>query len=148
MPLHLLTNFEIQKYYKNETKLNGVYSRKSLPKIKDGAYAINLDEYKSAVCINQQMYVNGDNGSLSYNAFYFDSFGEEHIPKVLKILAGNKNIITKIWRIQAYNSVISGYFCIGFIDFMLKGKILSDYQSLFLLTNLKKMIKIILKYFQ
>ena len=70
------SNFEIQKYYKNETKLNGVYSRKNLPKIKDGAYAINLDEYKSTVCINQQMYVNGDNGSLSYNAFYFDSFGE------------------------------------------------------------------------
>ena len=38
------SNFEIQKYYKNETKLNGVYSRKNLPKIKDGAYAINLDE--------------------------------------------------------------------------------------------------------
>ena len=47
MPPHLLTNFEIQKYYKNEPKCNGVFSRDNLPeKIKDGAYVINLDEYK------------------------------------------------------------------------------------------------------
>ena len=40
-----LTNFEIQKYYQNEPRLNGVFSRDNLPKIKDGAYVINLDEY-------------------------------------------------------------------------------------------------------
>ena len=44
---HLLTNFKIQKYYKNKPKFNGVYSRNNLPKIKDGAYVINHDEYKS-----------------------------------------------------------------------------------------------------
>ena len=44
MPPHLLINFEIQKYYQNERKRNGVYSRNNLPKIKDGAYVINLDE--------------------------------------------------------------------------------------------------------
>ena len=47
MPPHLLTNFEIQKYYQNEPKFDGVYSRNNLPKIKDGAYVINLDEFKS-----------------------------------------------------------------------------------------------------
>ena len=47
MSLHPLTNFEIQKYYQNEAKFNGVYSKNNLPKIKDGAYAINLDEFKS-----------------------------------------------------------------------------------------------------
>ena len=47
--LHPLTNFEIQKYYENESKFNGVYSRNSLRKIKDGAYIINLDEHKSRV---------------------------------------------------------------------------------------------------
>ena len=47
MPPHLLTNFEIQKYYQNEPKFNGVYSRNNLPKIKNGAYVINLDEFKS-----------------------------------------------------------------------------------------------------
>ena len=45
MPPHPLTNFEIQKYYENETRLNGAYSRDNLPKIKDGAYVTNLDEY-------------------------------------------------------------------------------------------------------
>ena len=44
---HLLTNFEIQKYYQKKPKFNGVYSRNNLPKIKDGAYIINLDEFKS-----------------------------------------------------------------------------------------------------
>ena len=42
---HLLTNFEIQKHYQDEPRFNGVYSRDNLPKIKDGAYVINLDEY-------------------------------------------------------------------------------------------------------
>ena len=45
IPPHPLTNFEIQKYYQNELRFNGIYSRDNLPKIKDGAYAINLDEY-------------------------------------------------------------------------------------------------------
>ena len=47
MPPHLLTNFEIQNYYQNEAKFNGVYSRNNLPKIKNGTYVINLDEYKA-----------------------------------------------------------------------------------------------------
>ena len=47
MPPHLLTNFKIQKYYQNKPKFNGVYSRNNLPKIKDGVYVINLDEYES-----------------------------------------------------------------------------------------------------
>ena len=45
MPPHPLTNLEIQKYYQNESRFNGVYSRNNLPKLKDGAYVINLDEY-------------------------------------------------------------------------------------------------------
>ena len=47
MPIHPLTNFEIKKYYQKEPKVNGVYSRNGLPKIKDEAYVINRDEYKS-----------------------------------------------------------------------------------------------------
>ena len=46
MPPHPLTNFEIRKYYQNEPKFNGVYLRNNLPKIKDRAYLINLDEFK------------------------------------------------------------------------------------------------------
>ena len=47
MPPYPLTNFEIQKYYQNESKFNGVYSKNNLRKIKDGVYIINLDEYES-----------------------------------------------------------------------------------------------------
>ena len=60
----------------------------------------------------------------------------------------NENIITNIYRIQAYNSLMYGYFCIGFIDFMLKGKSLLDYINLFSPDNYEKNDKIILKYFQ
>ena len=61
VPSHYLTNFEIQNYYQNESKFDGVYSRSNLPKIKDGAYVINLDEYKSIGTYWIPLYVNGDN---------------------------------------------------------------------------------------
>ena len=62
---------------------------------------------------------------------YFNSFGVEHILKELKEFVKNKNIITNIFRIQAYDSIMCGYFCIGFIDFMLASKKLTDYTNLF-----------------
>ena len=62
---------------------------------------------------------------------YFDSCGVEHIPKEIKKFINNKNIITNIFRIQAYDSVMFRYFCIGFIDFMLKGNNLNDFTNLF-----------------
>ena len=82
------------------------------------------------------------------NVKYFDSFGVQHIPKEIKNSIGNKNIITNIYRIQVYNSIMCGYFCIGFIDFMLKGKSLLDYANLFSLNDYEKNDKVILKYFQ
>ena len=53
---------------------------------------------------------------------------------------GNKNIRTNIFRIQAYDSLICGYFCIGFIDFLVKGKSLTDFTKLFSQDDLKKMM--------
>ena len=50
---------------------------------------------------------------------YFDSFGVEHVPEEIKEFAGNKNITANIFWVQANDSVMCGYFCIGFIDFML-----------------------------
>ena len=137
-----LTNFEIQKYYQNEPKFNGVYSRNKLTKIKDVAYVIYLDEYKSIGTHWIDLYVNAE------NVTYFDSFGVEHVPKEVKKFIGNKNIITNIHRTQAYNLIMCGYFCIGFIDFMLKGKSLLDYTNLFSPNDYEKNDKIILKYFQ
>ena len=92
MPHHPITNFEIQKYYENEPKLNGVYSINNLPKIKDGAYIINFDEYESIGTNWIALYVN------SKNITYFDSFGVEHILKEVRKFIGNKNIATNIYR--------------------------------------------------
>ena len=82
------------------------------------------------------------------NVTYFDSFGVEYIPKEIKKFIGNKNIIANIYRIQAYDSIMCGYFCIGFIDFMLKGKSLPDHTNLFSSNDREKNYQIILKYFQ
>ena len=76
-----LSGFEIQTYYQNEANFNGFYQKNNLTKIKDGAYVINLDEFKSVGTHWVTLYVNINNGSISYNAIYFDSFGVEHIPK-------------------------------------------------------------------
>ena len=142
MSPHHLTNFEIQKYYENEPKFNGVYSRNNLPKIKSGVYIINLNESESIGTYWIALYIN-DN-----NVTYFDSFGVEHISKEIKKFIGNKRIITNIYRIQAYDSIMREYFCIGFIDFILKGKSLLDYTYSFSPNDYENIDKIILKYFQ
>ena len=93
MPPHSLTNFEILKYYQNEPRFNGVYSRDNLPKIKDGIYVINLDEYSDIGTHWVALYVQNN------NVTYFDSFGVEHIQKEIKAFINNKNIIKNICRI-------------------------------------------------
>ena len=80
-------------------------------------------------------------------AAYFDSFGIEHIPKEVKKFIGNENMVTNIYRIQNYDSIMCGYFCIGFIAYMFKGKSLTDYTNLFSPNNFKKNDDIILNYF-
>ena len=127
---HPLSNFEIQKYYKNEPRFNGVFSRNNLfKKIKDGAYIINLDEYADVGTHWIALFCNRN------EIVYFDSFGVEYIPEEIKEFSekfpGNENIKTNIFRIQEDNSIMCGYFCIGFIDFMLAGKKLTDYTNLF-----------------
>ena len=128
-----LTNFEIQKYYKNEPRFNCVFSRNNLPKkIKDGAYEINLDEYANVGTHWIALFCNRNEIVCS------DSFGVEHIPEEIKEFIKNKNIKDNIFWVQANNSVMHGYFCIGFIDFMLTGKKLTDYKNLFSPHDLKK----------
>ena len=82
------------------------------------------------------------------NATYFGNFGVEHFPKEIKKCIGNKKIIKIIYRIQTYDSIMCGYFCIGFIDFMLKGKSLVDYTNLFSPNDYEKNDKITRKCFQ
>ena len=142
MPPHPLTNFKIQKYYPNESRFNGVYSRDNLPKIKDGAYVMNLDEYSDIRTHWVALYVHNN------DVTYFDSFGVEHIPKGIKeFIDRSLSITTNIFRIQAYDSIMCRYFCIGFIDFMLAGKTLTEYANLFSPNNFKKNDDIVLNYF-
>ena len=108
MPCYPITNFEVLKYYQNEPKFNGVYSTSNLCKLKDGSYLIILDDYKSNGTRWVPAYVIGD------NVTYFDSFGFEYIPKEIKIFTSKRNIIN-IYRIQAKDSIICGYFCIDLL---------------------------------
>ena len=143
MPFHPLTNFEIQRYYQNELRFNGVFSRNNFPKkIKDGVYVMTLDEYANVGTHWIALFCNRN------ETLYFDSFGVEHVPEEIKEFVGNKNIIANIFRVQANNSVMCGYFCIGFIDFMLAGKKLTDFTNLFSPHDFEKNDKIILHYFK
>ena len=75
------------------------------------------------------MYINAE------NVTYFESFGVEHILKKNEKFMGNKYIAKNICRIQAYDSIMHGYFCTGFIDFMLKRKSLLQIYFLLMITE-------------
>ena len=151
LPFHQLTNIEINEYYKNEPRFNGVYSRNYLPnKIKKGAYVINLDEYENMGTHWVALFV-----KPKY-IVYFDSFGIEHIPKEINKFINNdtikssslKRIKSNIFRIQAYDSIMCGYFCIEFINYMLKGKTLLDNTNLFSPNDFKKNDRVIKRIFK
>ena len=86
--------------------------------------------------------------AVNINVTYFDSFGVEHIPKEIKTFSDRSlPIATNICRVQAYDSIMCRYFCIGLIDFMLAGKTLTEFTNLFSPNNFKKNDDIILNYF-
>ena len=142
LPCHPLTNFEIMDYYKNEPQFIGVYSRNNLPKtIKKGAFIINLDEYDDIGTHWIVLYVRN-------KCIYFDSFGVEHIPNEITTFIGNKDTISNIFRLQAYDSIMCGYFCLAFIDFMFAGKTLLQFTNLLSLYDFKKNDEIVGKMFK
>ena len=118
MPAPPLTNFEKQEYCKNESRFNGVYCRDNLPKTIK-------------------------NGAYVINLDEYADAGTHWIKFMEK-----KPIKTSIFRIQADSSIMCGYFCIGFIDFMLTGKSLTDFTGLFSPYDFKKNDDIILSYFK
>ena len=145
IPPHLLPNFEILKYYQNKPRFKGVYSRDNLPNKQKGAYVINLDEYSDIGTHWIALYFNVK------TITYFGSFGVEHISKEIKRFFKTSTdkftIATSIFRIQAHDSVSCGYFCVGFIDFMLKGKSITSFTNLFSPNDFKRSDDIILNYF-
>ena len=79
---------------------------------------------------------------------YFDSFGAEHVPEEIKEFIGHKNIKANIFRVETKNTVMSGYLCIGFIDFMLASKKLTDFTNLLSPHEFETNDRIILSYFK
>ena len=110
--------------------------------MKDGVYVINLNEYADvdiywiALLFNRSEIV------------FFDSFGVKHVPEEIKEFIGNKNITANIFRVQVNNSIMCGYFCIGFINFMLASKKLTDFTNMFSPYDFEKNDNIILSYFK
>ena len=137
-----------------------MYSRNNLPnEIKKGAYVINLDEYENTGKHWIALFVKTN------EAIYFDSFGIEHIPKEINKFINNDTtkstaepsslersaislIKSNIFRIQAYGSIMCGYFCIEFINCMLKDKTLLDYTNLFSPNDFKKNDQVIKRIFK
>ena len=111
-------------------------------KIKDGRCAINLDEYANVVTHWIALFCQKS------KSVYFDSFGVEQIPEEIKEFIRNKNIKANIFHVQANNSVMCGYFCIGFVNFMLAGKKFTDFTTLFSPYDFDKNENIILSYFK
>ena len=142
MPPHPLTKIKIQKYYQNEPRFNEVYFRDNLPgRLKDVAYVINLNEYSDVGTHCIALY------ALNNYVTYFGSFDVKHIPKEIKIFTDQFIDITNISRIQTHDSVMCGYFCIRFTNFMLKGKTITEFTNLFSPINFNRNDDVILKYF-
>ena len=121
LPFHPLTNIEISEYYtKNQDLMVHILEIIYQKKIKKGAYVINLDEYENTSTHWIALFVKTN------EVIYFDSFDIEHIPKEIEHAIGNKEIKASIFRLQAYDSIMCGYYCIEFINYMLKGKTLLD----------------------
>ena len=131
MPPHPLTNF---KYYRMQPRLNGVCSRTiCLKKIKDGTYVINLEEYAGVGTHWIALFCKRS------EIVYFDSFGVEHVLEEIKEFIRNKNIKANTFRVQANDSIMCGYFFIGFIDFLIAGKKLTDFTNMFFPHDFEKM---------
>ena len=131
-------------YFKDKNGFNGVFSRNNLPKLKNGAYVINLDHSENTGTHWFVIFVK------SSEIIYFDSFGVEYIPKEImeKIKHSSKNIKSNIFRIQDNNSIMCGYFRISFIEYMFGNKTLTNFTNIFSPWDFNKNDEIIKGYFK
>ena len=129
-------------YFNSDKRFDGTFSRDNLNIFnKDGAYIINLDKYDNIGTHWVAIYLKNN------NVTYFDSFGIEYIPKEITKLINDKSIKSNIFRIQSLNSILCGYFYIGFIEYTFNNLGLNEYTKLFLVTDFDKNDQIILDYF-
>ena len=110
--------------------------------MEDGAYVISLDDQKSKGTYWVSLFIH-KNVSV-----YFDSFGIQYIPLEVLNKIRDKSITHNIFRRQYNESIMCGFYCIAFTEYMLAGKTLLDYNNLFSPHDYKKNYKIISKYFK
>ena len=117
--------------------INGVFSfsRDNLPRIKDGAYVINLDDKKSKGTHWISLFIDRN------TAVYFDSFGIEYIMQEVLSNSKDKSITYNVFRIPDDDSVMCGFYCFAFMEYMLLGKTLLDYTNLFSPNDYKKKVQ-------
>ena len=113
-----------------------------MPRIKNGAYIINLDDKNSKETHWVSLFIDKN------LAVYFDSFGIEYIPQEVLNKIRDNWITHNIFRIPDNESIMCGFYCITFIEYMLAGKTLLDYTNLFSPNDYEKNDKIIYKYFK
>ena len=130
-----LKNIQITNYFNYKPKLNGAFSRNNLPRIKDGVYIINLDDKKSNITHWVSLFTDRS------APVYLDSFGIEYIPQEISNNIKHKSITHNTFRIQGNKSIMSGFYCITLIEYMLAVKTLLDYTNLFSPNDYKKMTK-------
>ena len=116
--LHPSNNIEITNYFSCEPRSNSVFSRNNLPRIKDAAYVINLDDKNSKGTHWVSLFIDKS------IAVYFDFFGIGYIPQEVLNKIKDKSITHNIFRIQDNESMMCGFYCITFIEYMLAGKTL------------------------
>ena len=121
----VLKHCKIPKYYDQDCRFNGIFSRNNWPRIKDGAYLINLDDKNSKGTYWASLFIDRN------LAVYFDSFEIKYIPQEVLKKIKDKSITHKIIKIQDNESIMCGFCCIAFIEYMLAGKTLLHYTNLF-----------------
>ena len=117
----------------------GFFSRNNLPGIKDGAYVINLDNKESKATNWVSLFIDRN------TAIYFNYFGIEYIPLEILSKIGDKSVTHNIFRLQDNKSIMCGFYCVTFIEYMLAGK---TYGDLFSSNCYKNNDRIIYKYFK
>ena len=117
-------------------------SRNNLPKIKDGTYVISLYDKNSKGTHWVALFANKN------TAVYSDSFGIEYIPQEVLKRIKDKSITRNIFRIQDNDSIMCGFYCAAFVEYMLAEKSLLDYTTFFSLNDYKINDKITHKCFK
>ena len=108
------------KYFVNDCTFNGAFSRDNLPRIKDGAYVKKLDDKQNKGTHWVSVFINRN------TAVYFDYFGIEYTPQEVLIKIKDKSIAHTIFTIQDHDSIVCGFYCMAFIEYMLARKTLLD----------------------